>query len=173
MSTTKVRPVAVVPKAAVVVDIGARGGIGHGPIAPQTKRHEHFVDLSVELAAKYGWTGEPTAEIGGFRVEDCQNFIRKTLHEIHVAAVAGTGCPDLAPVAAHFDYLDGETVKRSLDEEDTAELLATLTALYDAETAELKAHKPDVLKAKLEANAAEDKEAKKRAIMQMALGSDA
>lgn len=170
-TTAKVRPVAVVPPpAAVRVDGISQTGLG--PIVPQSKRQHHFQDTAIELAAKYGWSGEPNAEILGLRVADAQNFLRKTLHEIHVAAAGGSPCPDFAPVAAHFEHVDpkDETkTVRSLDAEDTAELLETLTSVYDAEVAELKSHDPKKLEQLFKANAAEDIETRKRHRIAMAL----
>lgn len=171
MKPNKVRPKAAPAPAAPPSPFIRGGGSIISEIVPQSKRQHHFDDLAVNLAAKYGWEGAPTDQIHGLQVSDARNFLRKTLHEIHIAAVAGSGCPDLVRVAAHFEHVDptGTKTLRSIDDEDTAELLATLHKVYDDEVAELKTIDPKVLEAKLKSNAEEDAETRKRGITQMAL----
>lgn len=159
--------------------INATGSFGLGPIVSQAKRQGHFDDQALDLAAKYGWEGapddvlnasNPADPFNGIRVADAQNFIRKTLHEIHNAACAPHchrlpqdpsthGCPDLSHVGTHL----------GLNAADTAALEASLRAIYDAEVSELAAMDPAKRKALFEANAAEDIESRKRARIAMAL----
>lgn len=153
------RPAAEVPPPPTPNPFGGGGRSGIAPIALQTKRQEDFHDTAVELAAAFGWAGEPTFQIKGFAVADAQVFLRKTLHEIHGAAVAGTGLPDLSHVGPHL----------GLSDEHAAALVGALSDLYDDEVAELGALDAKTLERKLTANAAEDKEARKRARTAQAL----
>jgi hypothetical protein len=147
------RPTAEAPPPPAPSPFKGTGSSGLGPIAMQTKRQEHFDEHAVALAASLGWEGEPTLQIGGFAVADAQNFLRKTLHEIHNAVVAGEPCPDLSHVGEHL----------GLSGEHAAALLPVLAEIYSDEVAELQGLDPKALKRKLEANAAEDVEARKRA----------
>jgi hypothetical protein len=132
------------------------------PLALQAKRQEHFQDEAVDLAAAYGWAGDPAWVLNGIRVEDAQNFIRKTLHEIHVSHCNDhLNAPDYAAAAAHL----------GLNDADATAFVAALTASHDREHTELKGHDWKKLEAKLAANQADDKAERDRVRTSAALGA--
>lgn len=60
-----------------------------GTRKPTTWKEQHHYDAPAKaLCAHLGWDGDPDAEKNGIRVADAVTYIRKVLHEIHVAAVA-------------------------------------------------------------------------------------
>lgn len=134
------------------------GSFGLGPIVPYVKRQEDFDELAVALAAAFGWEGEPSLQVKGFAVSDAQAFLRKTLHEIHVAAVAGKPA-DLSHVGEHL----------GLSKEHAASLDSALNDLYSDEVEELKAMDAKTLERKLTANVEADKAARKSARTAQAL----
>lgn len=125
----KVRPKPQAPAPVVPRELRKMGAFAKSNVPPMTKHQEHFEDQANVLAAQFGWDGEPSHVVYDIRIEDARNFFRKTLHEVHIAAVSEKTMPDAGAVAAHL----------GMDAEDTAELAKALKAMFDAEVEEHKA----------------------------------
>jgi hypothetical protein len=93
------------------------------------RKQEEFEQASIELAARLGWEGNPRDELFRIRVVDAQNYLRKTMHEIHVHHVDPAAC-SLPTVDSVADYLG------IVGENDETERLQILTEVLNDLTAD-------------------------------------
>src|SRR6185503_21086697 len=67
---------------------------------------EQFLSAGFELAAALGWKGEPTDETNNIDVQDAQNFLVKTMHEVFQAAAKGEDMPSFMAACQHLGIED-------------------------------------------------------------------
>jgi hypothetical protein len=90
-----------------------------------TKEQEDFNAEADALAAKLGWSGPADNLLFDIRVEDAQNYLRKTFHEVHQSALTPErDTPEAAAVCEHLGLKD---------KDDLATVEAAITAAYERE----------------------------------------
>jgi hypothetical protein len=147
MTTTAARPKAAPPAPPPPKYRPQASAVFTAPLALQTKRHEAFAEEAAELAAQYGWEGEPTWTLNDISVADATNFIQKTLHEAHVSHCNDhLNPPDYAVAAEHL----------GLSGDDVQTFIAALTAAHDREHIEVETMSNEAFDAKTAANRDED-----------------
>lgn len=80
---------------------------------PRSTRGQHeYEGAAIKLAAAAGWEGDPNWELGGIRVRDAVGYVRKVLHEIHVAVrnPATATTPVIAQVLEHLAVTDPQAI---------------------------------------------------------------
>lgn len=94
---------------------GGNSGSLRGPMNLRVLREpESYEEAAHTLAASLGWEGEWNLQLNGVQVKDAQNFLVKTLHELHIAVLNGKELTPALAVAEHLglkSYADPEHAK--------------------------------------------------------------